>query len=228
MLGVRANIIRGLVAQGLLGVAAGYRNGFAKLVPEKEVQRFAEGYVSTSVLARRFRLNSGSLARHLNESGTPLLAIPNPDAGRGYAYFLRNDVAAQIRPPTQRKLREESQRRMRAARKRSGRSTGSPRKSLLVNPCDGFFAPAFSDHDHVIVTRPNCQYKGSEYVSFPSAISQPQPGTNAGCGCTPHKPRASPALPPGRPQPLRAPRPTPGQTGQWQSPRPTRRNSMRR
>lgn len=97
MLGVRTSIIRGLVAQGLLGVAAGYRNGFAKLVPEKEVQRFAEGYVSTSVLARRFRLNSGSLARHLNESGTPLLAIPNPDAGRGHAYFLRKDVAAQVR-----------------------------------------------------------------------------------------------------------------------------------
>jgi hypothetical protein len=117
-LGVRTNIIRGLVAQGLLGVAAGYRNGFTKLVPEKEVQRFAEGYVSTSVLARRFRLNSGSLARHLDESGTPLLAIPNPDAGRGHAYFLRKDVAAQIRLPTRRKLREESQRRMKAARKK--------------------------------------------------------------------------------------------------------------
>ena len=117
MLGVRTNIIRGLVAQELLGVDAGYRNGFAKLVPEKEVRRFAEGYVSTSVLARRFRLNSGSLARHLKESGMPLLAIPNPDAGRGHAYFLRKNVGAQIRLPTRRKLREESQRRMKAARK---------------------------------------------------------------------------------------------------------------
>ena len=118
VLGVRTNIIRGLVAQGLLGVAAGYRNGFAKLVSEKEVRRFAEGYVSTSVLAGRFRLNSGSLARHLNESGTPLLAIPNPDAGRGHAYFLRKDIAAQIQFPSRRKLREESQRRMKAARKK--------------------------------------------------------------------------------------------------------------
>jgi hypothetical protein len=87
VLGIKSNIVRGLVAQGLLAVAAGYRNGFAKLVPEKEVRHFAESYVSTSALARRFRLNSGSLARHLKESGTPLLVIPNPDAGRGHAYF---------------------------------------------------------------------------------------------------------------------------------------------
>ncbi len=117
VLGIKSNIVRGLVAQGLLGVATGYRNGFAKLVPEKGVRRFAETYVSTSVLARRFRLNSGSLARHLNESGTPLLAIPNPDAGRGHAFFLRKDVAAQITLPTRRMLREESQRRIKAARK---------------------------------------------------------------------------------------------------------------
>jgi hypothetical protein len=139
MLGVRTNIIRGLVAQGLLGVAAGYRNGFAKLVPEKEVQCFAEGYVSTSVLARRFRLNSGSLARHLNESGTPLLAVSNPDAGRGHAYFLRKDVAARIRLPTRRKLRDESQRRMKTARKKKWAeyrlakeiASGKPMRRLL-------------------------------------------------------------------------------------------------
>ncbi len=73
--------------------------------------------MSTSVLARRFRLNSGSLARHLNESGPPLLAIPSPDAGRSHAYFIRKDVAAQIQLPTRRMLREESQRRVKALRK---------------------------------------------------------------------------------------------------------------
>jgi hypothetical protein len=87
---------------------ASYRNGLAKLVPEKEVRRFAESYVSTSVLARRSRLNGGALSRHLKESGTALLAIQNPDAGRGHAYFLRKDVAAQIQLPTRRMLREES------------------------------------------------------------------------------------------------------------------------
>jgi TniQ len=118
VLSIKRNVVRDLVAQGLLGLAAGYRNGFAKLVPEKDVRCFAESYVSTSVLAKRFHLNSGSLARHLKESGTPLLAIPDPDPGRGHAYFLRKDVAAQIRLPTRRMLREESQRRMKAERKR--------------------------------------------------------------------------------------------------------------
>lgn len=41
-MGIRSNVVQGLVAQGLLTVAAGYRNGFSKLVPAKEVQRFAE------------------------------------------------------------------------------------------------------------------------------------------------------------------------------------------
>jgi hypothetical protein len=118
MLGIRSSVIRGLVAQGLLIVASGYRNGFSKLVPEKEVQRFAGQYVATSVLAKRFRLNSGSLARHLKESGTPLLAIPIPDGGREHAFFLRKDVAAQIQLPSRRMLREEAERRIKDARKK--------------------------------------------------------------------------------------------------------------
>jgi hypothetical protein len=139
VLGIKRNIVRDLVAQGLLGLAAGYRNGFAKLVPEKDVRCFAESYVSTSVLAKRFRLNSGSLARHLKESGTPLLAIPDPDPGRGHAYFLRKDVAAQIRLPTRRMLREEAERRMKAARRQKWaayrltkeRALGKPMRRVL-------------------------------------------------------------------------------------------------
>ena len=88
-----------------------------KGLPEQEVQRFAESYVATSVLAKRFRINSGSLARHLKESGTPLLAISIPDAGEGHAFFLRKDAAAQIQLPSRRMLREEAQRRIKAARK---------------------------------------------------------------------------------------------------------------
>ena len=44
--------------------------------------------------------------------------LANPDAGTGHAYFLCKAVAAQMRIPTSRKLREESQRRMKAARKK--------------------------------------------------------------------------------------------------------------
>src|SRR5205807_195924 len=75
VLGVAMPVIRGLVAQGIVHTAAEYGNGHSKLLPAADVHRFAEGYVATSVLARRFHLHSGSFARHLNESGTPLLAI---------------------------------------------------------------------------------------------------------------------------------------------------------
>ena len=108
--------IRGLVAQGILHITAEYRNGFSKLLPAVDVQRFAEGYVATSVLAKRFHLDSGSLARYLKESGTPLLGIPLPDPGDYYAFFLRKDVAAQIRLPSSRRLKEEARCRIKAAR----------------------------------------------------------------------------------------------------------------
>ena len=68
LVGVRTEVIRGLADQGLLTVSAAFRNGFARLIPVKEVQQFAERYVATSVLAKRFQLNSRSLALHLKES----------------------------------------------------------------------------------------------------------------------------------------------------------------
>src|SRR5262249_34126119 len=46
-----------------------WRAGF----PAWRAARIEPSVASTSVLAKRFRLNSGSLARHLKESGTPLL-----------------------------------------------------------------------------------------------------------------------------------------------------------
>src|ERR1035438_841760 len=78
VLGVAMPVIRGLVAQGILQTTAEYRNGFSKLLPAADVQGFEEGYVATSVLARRFHLHSGSFARHLKESGSlsPQLALP--------------------------------------------------------------------------------------------------------------------------------------------------------
>ncbi len=118
MLGVRTDVIRGLVDQGFLTASAGFRNGFARLIPAKEVQQFAERYVSTSILARRFHLNSGSLSRHLKESGTSLLAIPIPATGRGHAFFLPKDVAARIQLPSQGILSEQAQRRITADRKK--------------------------------------------------------------------------------------------------------------
>ncbi|MBZ5625478.1 MAG: helix-turn-helix domain-containing protein [Acidobacteriia bacterium] len=133
-LGVRTNVIRGLTDQGRLTASNSFRNGFARLVPAKEVQQFAEQYVATSILAKRFQLNSGSLARYLRESGTPLLAIPRPDARKGHAFFLRKDVAAQIQLPTCGMLREAGQRRIVAARKKQWAEYRQAREAALGKP----------------------------------------------------------------------------------------------
>lgn len=93
--------IRGLVLKSMLGGPVESQSGLSKLLPAAEVQRFAEDYVPISVLAKRFHLNSVPLARYLRESGTPLLAIPLPETGKGQALFLRKDVAAQIRFPSE-------------------------------------------------------------------------------------------------------------------------------
>ena len=133
-MGVATPVIRGLVAQGILHITAEYRNGFSKLLPAADVQRFAEGYVATSVLAKRFHLDSGSLARYLKESGTPLLAIPLPDAGKYYAFFLRKDVAAQIQLPSRRMLREDAERRIKDARKKKWAEYRLAREASSGNP----------------------------------------------------------------------------------------------
>jgi hypothetical protein len=134
VLGVAVPVIRGLVAEGILQTTAEYRNGFSKLLPATDVQHFAESYVATSVLARRFRLNSRSLANYLKESGTPLLAIPIPDAGKGHAFFLRKDVAAQIELPSRGMLREQAQRRIEAAQKKKWEEYRLARETALGKP----------------------------------------------------------------------------------------------
>jgi hypothetical protein len=113
---------------------AEYRNGFSKLLPAADVQRFADDYVATSVLAERFHLDSGSLARYLKESGTPLLGIPLPDPGKYYASFLRKDVAAQIQMPSRRMLREEAERRIQDARKKKWAEHRRARERALGKP----------------------------------------------------------------------------------------------
>jgi hypothetical protein len=133
-LGVRPYVIRGLTHQGLLTAFNGFRNGFARLIPAKYVQQFARQYVPTSILARRFQLDSGSLARYLRESGTPLLAIPIPDAGKGHALFLQKDIAARIQFPTRAMLREAAQSRIMAARKKQWAERRQAREAALGRP----------------------------------------------------------------------------------------------
>jgi hypothetical protein len=92
MLGTRTEVIRGLVAQGILTTPVEYRLGLSRLVPAADVRRFAERYVSTKVLARRFGVAASSVACYLKNSGMPMLSIPV--AGKGQALYLRKETAA--------------------------------------------------------------------------------------------------------------------------------------
>ena len=110
VLGIRRDVVSGLVQKGLLPVAPGHRNGLSKLIPEKEIQHFAENYVATSVLARGSRLNGSAVLRHLKKSGTPLLAIQIPDARRRHALFPTQRCCRADHLPTRGMLREAAQR----------------------------------------------------------------------------------------------------------------------
>jgi hypothetical protein len=103
VLGVRSYVVRGLVEKGLLTVAAGYRHGLSKLIPEKDVHHFTECYVPAAVVAKRLDLSACSFARYLRQSGTPLLSVPISDEGKGDALFLRRDIAAHLRIPSTRR-----------------------------------------------------------------------------------------------------------------------------
>jgi len=85
-----------MVAQGILTGPAGNQPGPSKLLRAAEIQRFAEQYVSATVLGRRFNINGSVLARYLKQSVTPLLAVPIPGKGRERARFLLRDVAARL------------------------------------------------------------------------------------------------------------------------------------
>ena len=99
VLGVKAPVIRGMVTHGIVSAPAGYRPGLSKLVPAADIRRFAEQYVSATVLAKRLNLRRGLLARYLRKSGIPVLAVPIPEKGRGSALFVLKEIAANIRIP---------------------------------------------------------------------------------------------------------------------------------
>jgi hypothetical protein len=98
---VRSYIVRGLVEKGLLTIADGYRHGLSKLIPEKEVQRFAECYLPAAIVAKGLNLSACFFARYLRQSGMPLLAVRISDEGKGDAIFLQKEIASRLRiaPP---------------------------------------------------------------------------------------------------------------------------------
>jgi len=67
-------------------------------------------------------------------AGGRLLAVRNPDAGRGHAFFLQRDVAAQTQLPSRRMLPAESQRRIKAARKKKWAEYRQATETALDKP----------------------------------------------------------------------------------------------
>jgi len=90
LLGVKTAVIRALVAQGVLN-SHEWRNGFAKLIPARDVQQFAEQHVAAPVLAKLLQLEVRLLRPFLSRAGTPVLAIPIP--GKGQTVFVRKEIA---------------------------------------------------------------------------------------------------------------------------------------
>ena len=97
-MGTRTEVIRSLVAQGVLSTPTKYRDGLSKLVPAREVRRFAERYVAAPVLAKRLDLDHRSAASYLKKLAIPVLTILVPE--KGQTLFLRREVAAQVRITT--------------------------------------------------------------------------------------------------------------------------------
>jgi hypothetical protein len=86
VLGVKVREIRGLVEQDVLHAAEDYRFGISKLLAATGVHQLSERYVATSVLSKRFHLNSVAFARYLRESGTRYLPF-HRRTGEGVMHF---------------------------------------------------------------------------------------------------------------------------------------------
>ena len=86
--------IRGMVAQGILSAPAGNQPDPSKLLSVAEIQRFAEQYVSATVLARRFNINGRLLARYLRVIHAAAYCAQGKV--REYAVFLLRNVAARL------------------------------------------------------------------------------------------------------------------------------------
>ena len=131
--GSKPAVIRGLIVQGVLTAPTDFETAFPRLIPAKEVQQFAEHYVATDP-RQTPQSQQWFACRHLRESGTPLLAIPIPEPGKGHASFLQKDVAARIQLPSRKMLREAAQRRIVDARKKQWAEYRQAREAALGKP----------------------------------------------------------------------------------------------
>ena len=107
VLGTRTEVIRGLVASGILRTPNEYRCGFSKLVPAGEVQGFAEQYVDVGPLGKRSHTTTQWIKRCLQESGVPILEIALFPP-KGHKIFIPKELAANVQIPQWQRSRSSS------------------------------------------------------------------------------------------------------------------------
>jgi hypothetical protein len=94
VLGTRNEIVRGLVAHGILSTSNEYQSGLSKLIPARDVQRFAAEYVDATILTRRSGETIHWVKSCLRESAAPILEISVPN--KGQKIFLPRTIATKI------------------------------------------------------------------------------------------------------------------------------------
>jgi len=95
VLRTRSEVIRALVLHGVFSTTGDYQTGLAKLVPAREVQRFAGQYIEATALAKRLGCTNHRLGGFPRQAQVPLLDVPIN--GKGSKMFVLKKVAAKIR-----------------------------------------------------------------------------------------------------------------------------------
>lgn len=89
LLTTRTEVIRALVKQGLPTSPNEYRNGFAKLIPSSNIERFAAHYIDASILAKLHGITKHRFRCQLRNMKLPALEVPIP--GKGHKLFVSRE-----------------------------------------------------------------------------------------------------------------------------------------
>jgi hypothetical protein len=82
LLTTRTEVIRALVKGDFLTSLNEYRNGFAKLIPMSDIERFAAHYIDASILVKLPSITKHRLRCELRNMKLPVLEVPIPGKGR--------------------------------------------------------------------------------------------------------------------------------------------------
>lgn len=89
LLTTRTEVIRALVKRGLLTSPNNYHNGFAKLIPTCDLERFSARYIDASILAELHGITKHRLRCQLHNMKISAVEVPVP--GKGCKLFVSRD-----------------------------------------------------------------------------------------------------------------------------------------